>query len=112
MDGLILHRCEGCDCIVYPPKPSCPSCAGATAETAVDGDGSVFTFTVAHHAYNPEVATPFVIALVELAGVPGVRVVANIPDCKPDSVRIGMPVWAWSGQVDELGIRPVQAAPR
>jgi len=32
----------------------------------VSGQGSVFTYTVNHHAFNPELPTPYVIALVEL----------------------------------------------
>lgn len=56
------------------------------------GDGTVFTYTVNHHAYNPDVPTPYVIALVELSEQSGLLVAANIVDCEPDSVTSGMPV--------------------
>ena len=52
----------------------------------------MFTYTVNYHPYNPEIATPYVIALVELAEQRGLRVAANIVDCEPDSVTCGMPV--------------------
>lgn len=61
---------------------------------AVSGRGTVFTYTVNHHPYNPEVPTPYVIALVELAEQSGLRVAANIVGCDPDSVTCGMPVSA------------------
>ena len=58
----------------------------------VSGQGTVFTYTVNYHPYNPEIPTPYVIALVELAEQSDLRVAANIVDCEPDSVTCGMPV--------------------
>lgn len=58
----------------------------------VCGRGTVFTYTVNHHPYNPEIPTPYVIAIVELAEQSDLRVAANIVDCEPDSVACGMPV--------------------
>lgn len=52
----------------------------------------MFTFTVNHHPYNPDIPVPYGIAIVELAEQPGLRVAANIVDCEPDSVTCGMPV--------------------
>lgn len=52
----------------------------------------MFTYTVNHHPYNPEIPTPYVIALIELSEQPGLRVAANIVDCEPDSVICGMAV--------------------
>lgn len=60
----------------------------------MSGKGSVFTYTVNYHAFNPVIPTPYVIALVELAEQDGLRVAANIVDCEPDSVTCGMPVEA------------------
>lgn len=56
------------------------------------GHGTVFTYTVNHHPYNPEIPTPYVIALVELNEQPGQLIAANIVDCEPDSVTCGMRV--------------------
>ncbi len=58
----------------------------------VSGHGTVFTYTVNYHRYNPDVPTPYVIAIVELSEQPGLRVAANIVGCEPDSVVCGMPV--------------------
>ena len=60
----------------------------------VSGQGTVFTYTVNYHAFNPEIATPYVIALVELDEQSGLKVAANIVDCEPDSVTCGMRVEA------------------
>ena len=59
---------------------------------AVSGHGTVFTYTVNYHPYNPEIPTPYVIAIVELTEQSGLRVAANIVDCEPDSVKVGMRV--------------------
>lgn len=58
----------------------------------MSGQGTVFTYTVNYHPYNPEVPTPYVIALVELSEQRGLRVAANVVGCEPDSVTCGMAV--------------------
>ncbi len=58
----------------------------------VSGRGTVFTYTVNYHPYNPEIPVPYVIAIVELAEQKGLRVAANIVGCEPDSVTCGMSV--------------------
>jgi uncharacterized OB-fold protein len=52
----------------------------------------VFTFTVNHHPYNPEVPVPYVIAIVELVEQDGLRFTTDIVGCPTDAVRIDMPV--------------------
>jgi len=58
----------------------------------VSGSGVVFTYTINHQQFHPEVAPPYSIALIELAEQPGLRIVANVVDCKPESVHTGMAV--------------------
>jgi uncharacterized OB-fold protein len=58
----------------------------------VSGDGTVFTYTVNHHAFNPAVPPPYTIAIIELAEQEDLRLAANIVDCEPDSITVGMPV--------------------
>lgn len=53
--------------------------------------GTVFTWTVNHHPFDPGVPVPYVIAVVE---VDGRRVVGNVVGCEPDEVHIGMAVEA------------------
>lgn len=75
---------------VHPPERVSPD-AGFVAEP-VSGKGSVFTFTVNHHRYHPEVAVPYVIALVELDEQAGLRLPANIVHCAVEDVHIGLRV--------------------
>ena len=60
----------------------------------LSGRGSVWSFTVARHALIPELADslPYVVAVVELEGAPGVRLVANVVDTEVEDVHVGMPV--------------------
>jgi len=92
-DGrLRIAHCGACRRYVHPPKAACPECAGALEYRAVSGDATVFTYTVAHQQFRPDVPTPFVIAVVELAEQDDLRLVTNIVDCEPDAVRSGMAV--------------------
>ena len=92
-DGsLLIEYCDGCARWVHPASGVCRECGDSLEARAVSGRGTVFTYTVNHHPYNPEIPTPYVIAIVELAEQSGLRVAANIVDCAPDSVTCGMTV--------------------
>ncbi len=95
---MLVGRCVSCSLWVSPPQDDCPECGGALAETAVSGRGEVFTYTVNHHAFDPELPVPYVIAIVELIEQADLRVVADIVGCDPDAVHIGMPVQAVAGR--------------
>nr|WP_029248567.1 OB-fold domain-containing protein [Mycobacterium avium] len=89
---LRIEYCDGCARWVHPASGRCRDCGGALVAREVCGRGTVFTYTVNHHPYNPEIPTPYVIAIVELAEQSDLRVAGNIVDCEPDSVTCGMPV--------------------
>ena len=90
-DGQVrIARCESCRRFVHPPRANCPDCAEPLVFTAVSGNATLFTYTVAHQQFHPAVPTPFVIALVELVEQPGLRLVTNLVDCDPDSLTTGM----------------------
>ncbi|KKC03667.1 Zn-ribbon domain-containing OB-fold protein [Mycobacterium nebraskense] len=89
---LLIEYCDNCARWVHPATNKCRACGGPLVARPVSGRGTVFTYTVNHHPYNPEIPVPYVIAIVELAEQQGLRVAANIVDCEPDSVRCGMPV--------------------
>ncbi|MCW2514728.1 MAG: putative nucleic-acid-binding protein containing a Zn-ribbon [Mycobacterium sp.] len=92
-DGrLHVPYCESCARWTLPPEDACPRCDAPLASRPVSGDGTVFTYTVNQHAFNPAVPPPYVIAIVELAEQDDLRLAANIVDCEPDSITIGMPV--------------------
>ena len=89
---LLIEHCDDCSRWVHPAAGKCRDCGAKLVSRPVSGRGTVFTYTVNHHPYNPEIPIPYVIALVELAEQSGLRVAANIVDCEPDSVTSGMAV--------------------
>lgn len=89
---LLIEHCADCSRWVHPAAGECRDCGAPLVALPVSGQGTVFTYTVNHHPYNPEIPVPYVIAIVELAEQRGLRVAANIVDCEPDSVMCGMPV--------------------
>jgi uncharacterized OB-fold protein len=92
-DGvLLLPFCLACARWTGPSQRVCGRCAGPLEPRAVSGLGTVFTFTVNQHAFNPAVPTPYVIAIVELDEQPDLRIPATVTDCEPDEVHIGQRV--------------------
>src|SRR4051812_9082270 len=92
-DGVLrILRCDDCGRWVHPPTASCPTCTGSLTPEPTSGAGTVFTFTVNRHPFNPSVPLPYVIALVVLAEQDDLRLTTNIVGCEPEQVEIGMPV--------------------
>ncbi|WP_407688122.1 Zn-ribbon domain-containing OB-fold protein [Mycobacterium sp. HUMS_1102779] len=89
---LLIEHCDACAHWVHPPGGECRDCGATLVARPVSGRGTVFTYTVNHHPYNPEIPTPYVIAIVELAEQSGLRVASNIVGCEPGSVACGMNV--------------------
>lgn len=89
---LRLPFCESCVRWFFPPAATCPDCNEPAGIRDTSGAGVVYTFTVNVQRFHPEVAVPYVIALVELDDQAGLRIPAGIVGCPPESVEIGMPV--------------------
>jgi uncharacterized OB-fold protein len=90
---LMIHRCGACQRFFHPPAPICPSCGSLdVAPQATSGRGRIATYTINHQAWKPELAAPYVVAIVELDDQPGLRLLSNVVGLPPDQVRIGMPV--------------------
>ncbi|HWP43730.1 MAG TPA: Zn-ribbon domain-containing OB-fold protein [Blastocatellia bacterium] len=87
---LVLQQCIECQRFRFYPRSVCPHCLSDRFEwRPASGRGKVYSFTVIHRA--PAQAfrdrVPYVLALVELEE--GVRMMTNIVECDPDTVRIG-----------------------
>jgi uncharacterized protein len=90
---LVFLHCPHCDRYVHPPVPRCPFCKRADlSPRAVSGRASVYSFTVNHQAWTAGLEVPYVIAIVAIDEQPDVRLTTNLVDCRPEEVRIGMPV--------------------
>jgi hypothetical protein len=99
-DGrLLVERCLACGARSFPPRGACRSCRGRQlAPVEVTGRGVVYSLTVNHQRWLPELAVPFCIALVEFPEHPGVRVAGRLRGCAPGDAVIGMAV--------EVGFEP------
>jgi uncharacterized OB-fold protein len=93
-DGVLrFQRCTKCQHYIHPPSPRCPECLSDQIEIAdVSGRATVATFTINHHQWHPDFPPPYVIAIVEIAEAPYVRLTTRLVDCEPGAVHIGMPV--------------------
>jgi hypothetical protein len=106
---LRIQRCGGCGELRHPPGPMCPSCGETKPEYVVAaGRGEVYSYVVHHHPPVPGRTPPFVVALVELEE--GVRMLAELVDVAPESVRVGLPVAAGFVRVDDELTMPVWRA--
>jgi uncharacterized OB-fold protein len=72
------------------------------------GTGRVYSFTVVRHALRPDMAAsiPYVPALVEPDGAPGVRFVSNVVECEPEQVAIDMAVRVGWDRISEQLVFP------
>lgn len=88
---LVLQRCSACGRIRHYPRPLCDACHSFEYEPVeADGGGTVHSWTVAHHVFDPSVAddVPYVLLTVDMAE--GVRVLGRWRG--PDDLRLGRPV--------------------
>ncbi|HDM67174.1 MAG TPA: Zn-ribbon domain-containing OB-fold protein [Thermoplasmatales archaeon] len=104
--NLIGNRCKVCGKIYFPPRESCPFCRrkslGKMEEYKLSGVGTVLTYSIVHTATEDfEDQVPYAIAIVELDEGP--RVTAQIVDCKPEDVKIGMRVESTFRKIQQDG---------
>lgn len=88
-----LQRCDDCGRWVHYPRSRCPAClSDRLTWTAVEGVGTVYTFTVAEQPTAPPFAdeVPQLLAIVELTE--GVRLSTTLVDVDRDAITVGMPV--------------------
>ena len=101
---LLIQRCR-CGRWNHPPTDACPTCGSRELDVEpVSGRGTVFTYTVNRHVFDPSVPVPYVIAIVELVEQAGLRITSNIVNCPVDEVTVGTPVQATFEQQGELSI--------
>jgi uncharacterized OB-fold protein len=93
-DGrLVAERCTSCGAESFPPRGVCRACRSrATAPVVIAGPGRIYSYTVNHQRWLPDLEVPYAIVLVEFDGHPGVRVAGRLRGCPPEAVSIGLPV--------------------
>jgi uncharacterized OB-fold protein len=101
---LHFQRCSACRTFRHVPREMCAECNSFEWEwVASTGKGTVFTWTVIERALHPAFAdaTPMAPVVVEMEE--GVRLLANMLDCPPAELAMGMPVEiAYEAVTDEV----------
>jgi uncharacterized protein len=90
---LRVQKCTACGHLNSPSTVYCPKCLADSFEwVKLSGKGKVFSFAVVRQPYHKAFANdlPYVIAAIELEEGP--RVMSNIVGCKPETIKIDMPV--------------------
>jgi uncharacterized protein len=107
---LLIQKCDGCGRFQHPPEPVCHHCLSfALGSGEVSGVGTIYSFEIATQAFHPWFTDkiPFVIAVVELAEQPNLKLITNIVDVDPDAVRVGARVQVAWRQLDDEFTLPV-----
>ena len=92
---LVAPQCGHCGRFRMPPTPFCPACQSQAIDwRTLSGSGRVYSYTIALRGIVPgmESHLPYVPAVIELDGAPGVRLISNIVDVDVASIRVGMAV--------------------
>ncbi|MCA8926493.1 MAG: Zn-ribbon domain-containing OB-fold protein [Alphaproteobacteria bacterium] len=109
---FVVQKCRDCGEHQFYPRGVCSHCLSSDLEwREASGKATVYSYSVNYRAGHPGFAakTPFVLALVELAEGP--RMMTNIVNCDPESVRIGMAVTVCYDDVtDEVTLPMFQPA--
>lgn len=87
---LCITFCNDCAAAIHPPQIICATCLSRNVgPRAVAGTGTVYSYTINHQPWLPDMPVPFAIAVVDVDGAPGVRVTAQVITDDPEAVRIG-----------------------
>ena len=95
---LRFQACKACGALRHPPTPVCAACgSNAVVLREAPTRGRIYSYTVVHHAAHPTVASslPYVVAVIEFPGLPGVRFISNVTDIEPRELAIGVEVELW-----------------
>ena len=89
---LEASRCGSCGKVAYPARKVCPECRGTDSQpTALSRQGKVVTSTVIHVAPDDfAMEAPYAMAVIETPE--GARMMTQVVDCEPSSVRPGVEV--------------------
>lgn len=90
---LLVQKCGKCGKLRHYPRPVCDGCFSFDVQwIKASGRGTVHSWTIAHHAFNPgfKDELPYVLVTVDLAE--GVRMQAPLRGVDAKDIRIGLPV--------------------
>jgi uncharacterized protein len=104
VDGVLrIDRCAECSTWFHPPAPVCPNCLSRdVAPAPTSGRATVQGFSVNVQPWDPDLAVPYVVAVVSVDDAPGVHLTTRLVDVTPDAVAIGMSVEVTFLHVEDL----------
>lgn len=87
--SLIGSRCNLCKKTFYPPRTICPFCfqEDITEQVSLSRRGKLETYSVVRQA-GPRYPVPYIVAYIALPE--GLRVFAQVTECRPEDLKIGM----------------------
>lgn len=90
-DGkIMIVHCPDCERFIHPPERICPNCLGRNvAPRAVSGDATIYSFTINHQPWLPDMAVPFALVVADIDAAPGVRITARLETDDLAEIAIG-----------------------
>ncbi|MDO8568298.1 MAG: Zn-ribbon domain-containing OB-fold protein [Dehalococcoidales bacterium] len=90
---FVIQKCKDCGHYQFYPRWVCAECWSENLEwVKSEGRGVIYSYTTVHRppmkAFQPDV--PYTLALIDLKEGP--RMLSAVIGCKPEDVKIGMPV--------------------
>lgn len=100
---LLLKKCADCSTFVWYTNPMCPECQSMNFKWVKSkGKGTVFSYNIVYRTFTsgwPPEDVPYINVIVDLEE--GARFLANLCECKPEDVKIDMPVEIFFDDVTE-----------
>jgi uncharacterized OB-fold protein len=86
---LVVERCDVCGAYCFPPRGMCRQChSRSMGWVEIKSRGRIYSYTVNHQRWLPDLDVPYAIVLVEFPDHPGFRVLGRLRGCEPDEVAI------------------------
>ncbi|WP_164512394.1 Zn-ribbon domain-containing OB-fold protein [Oceaniglobus ichthyenteri] len=90
---LVMQKCTRCGTVNFPPKPWCIECGSRDIPwTEVGPGGTVYSFTISRSVAmnwpDWDKQLPVILCLVDVDD--GARMYAQVVDCAPEKIAIGM----------------------
>ena len=98
---LCFEKCTECGHTQHYPRNICVNCGGEVILKEASGLGTVYTYSIVRFTQEMpfKKMTPYAVAIIELEE--GVRMLSNVVDCDPGTIKIGMPVRVVFSRTDE-----------
>ena len=107
-ENIKFQYCPKCQAWQWYPLFECAECGGEFEWRDVTGKATLFSWTTVYKAFLPgfENKIPLIVAVADVEGAPGVRLISNIINAKPEELKVGMELKIVYEHVDEEHTMP------